>query len=263
MSYFLSKAVWLAAQPLSLAFLAIAIALLCGLLRWRKGQTAFGLIATLILFLALYTSLGTVALQALEDRIARAELPAGGPACLIVLGGSFEAEVIASRGGLETNQAGDRFVEALRLAQRYPQARILVSGGDGSFSGAYEGDAAVSARFFAGFGVAAERLIQETTSRTTFENVQNTKALLDENRLSNCLLLTSAFHMPRAVGLFRKIGIDVLPWPTDYRTSGRARLAFDFTQPSANAQLATTAMREWTGLLAYYLTGRTHRLLPQ
>ena len=53
MSYFLSKAVWLAAQPLSLAFLAIAIALLCGLLRWRKGQTAFGLIATLILFLAL------------------------------------------------------------------------------------------------------------------------------------------------------------------------------------------------------------------
>ena len=131
MSYFLSKAVWLAAQPLSLAFLAIAIALLCGLLRWRKGQTAFGLIATLILFLSLYTSLGTVALQTLEDRIARAELPSGGPACLIVLGGSFEAEVIASRGGLETNQAGDRFVEALRLAQRYPQARILVSGGDG------------------------------------------------------------------------------------------------------------------------------------
>ena len=92
--------------------------------------------------------------------------------------------------------------------------------------------------------------------------MRNTKVLLEEGGYSDCLLVTSAFHMPRAVGLFRKAGIDVLPWPTDYRTSGTARLAFDFTQPSANAQIATTAMREWIGLFAYYLTGRTHRLLP-
>lgn len=262
MFYFLSKGLWLAAQPLSLAFLAVAAALFCGFLRWRRGQGAFGAVAATILFLTLYSSLGTVLLQFLEARIARAELPPGGPACVIVLGGSFEAEVIAARGEIEMNQAGDRFVEALRLAERYPQARIVVSGGDGSFSGTYEGDAAVSARFFAGFGVPASRLLQETTSRTTFENVRNTKALLEEGGYADCLLVTSAFHMPRAVGLFRKAGINVLPWPTDYRTSGVARLAFDFTQPSSNAQIATTAMREWIGLFAYYLTGRTHRLLP-
>nr|WP_246723709.1 YdcF family protein [Rhizobium sp. ARZ01] len=251
------------AQPLSLAFLAILGALVFGWFGFRRLRTLCVLSSAAILFVTLYTSTGTVMLQALENHVPRATMPSGGPGCIIVLGGSFEAEVIASRGGIEMNQAGDRFVEALRLVQAYPNARILVSGGDGSFSGRYAGDAAVAAEFFATFGVAAERLIQETASRTTFENVENTKTLIAENGLDNCLLVTSAFHMPRAIGLFRKVGLDVLPWPTDYRTSGVAQLALDFTQPSANAQLTTTALREWTGLLAYYLAGRTQSLLPE
>ncbi|MFD1329927.1 YdcF family protein [Mycoplana ramosa] len=262
MSYLASKIFWLAAQPLSLAFFAIVLALVVGWTGRRRLQALLTAVSALILFITLYTSTGTVMLQALEDHIPRAAMPSAGPGCIIVLGGSFEAEVIAARGGLEMNQAGDRFVETLRLARTYPDARILVSGGDGSFSGRYAGDAAVAAQFFGSFGIAAERLIQETHSRTTFENVENTKSLLAENGLDNCLLVTSAFHMPRAIGLFRKAGLSALPWPTDYRTSGAARLALDFTQPSANAQLTTTALREWVGLLAYYLAGRTQTLLP-
>lgn len=69
--------------------------------------------------------------------------------------------------------------------------------------------------------------------------------------------------MPRSIGLFRANGMEVTPWPTDYRTSGKVRLGFDFTQPSLNAQLATTAAKEWTGLVAYYLLGRTQTLLPR
>ncbi|HUH49547.1 MAG TPA: YdcF family protein [Mycoplana sp.] len=262
MSYLASKIFWLAAQPLSLAFLAVVVALVFGWFGRKRLQALSMAVSALILFVTLYTSAGTVMLQGLENHIPRAAMPSAGPGCVIVLGGSFEAEVIASRGGLEMNQAGDRFVETLRLAQTYPDARILVSGGDGSFSGRYAGDAAVATEFFGRLGLPAGRLIQETRSRTTFENVENTKSLLAENGLDNCLLVTSAFHMPRAIGLFGKAGLNVLPWPTDYRTSGAARLALDFTQPSANAQLTTTAMREWVGLLAYYLAGRTPALLP-
>lgn len=221
------------------------------------------LLSAAILFVTLYTSAGTVMLQALEGRFARSVLPVAGPQCIIVLGGSFEAEVIAARGGVEMNQAGDRFVETLRLLQAYPDARVLVSGGDGSFSGRYAGDATVSAAFFAAYGISPTRLIQEETSRTTFENVENTKDLLVRHGLDNCLLVTSAFHMPRAMGLFRKAGLAVVPWPTDYRTSGVASLEFDFTQPSSNAQLTTTAIREWIGLAAYYLAGRTETILPE
>lgn len=263
MSYYASKFFWLAAQPLSLAFFAIVVAILFGWLGRRRLQAAFMLLSAATLFLTLYTSAGTVMLQALEDRFARSVLPVAGPRCIIVLGGSFEAEVIAARGGVEMNQAGDRFVETLRLLQAYPEARVLVSGGDGSFSGRYAGDATVSAAFFGAYGISPTRLIQEETSRTTFENVENTKDLLVRHGLDNCLLVTSAFHMPRAMGLFRKAGLAVVPWPTDYRTSGVASLELDFTQPSSNAQLTTTAIREWIGLAAYYLAGRTETILPE
>lgn len=263
MSYYASKFFWLAAQPLSLAFLAVVAAVLSGWLGRRRLQAAFMLLSAGILFVTLYTSAGTVMLQMLESRFVRPALPVAGPRCIIVLGGSFEAEVIAGRGGVEMNQAGDRFVEALRLLQAYPEARVLVSGGDGSFSGRYAGDAAVSAAFLGAYGISPGRLIQEDASRTTFENVENTKDLLRRHGLDDCLLVTSAFHMPRAVGLFRKAGLAVVPWPTDYRTSGVASLKLDFTQPSSNAQLTTTAIREWIGLVAYFLAGRTEAVLPE
>jgi uncharacterized SAM-binding protein YcdF (DUF218 family) len=262
-TYYASKIFWLAAQPLSLALLLLVFSLLVGLLKWNRLRTWASIAAALILFLTLFTTTGSVLLQVLEDRIPRAELPVSGPGCIIMLGGGVEAEVIAARGGFEMNQAGDRFIETLRLAREFPAARILVSGGDGSFSGNYEGDAVVATRFFEAFDVPADRLIRETDSRTTFENVENTRELLTANGLDRCLLVTSAFHMPRSIGLFRKLGLDVLPWPTDFRTTGRASLALDFTQPSTNSQLTTTALREWTGLLVYYIAGRTHALFPE
>lgn len=258
-----SKLFWLLAQPLSLVFILLVLGFLLAavgrrwLCRFQSG------LAVTLLFLTLFTSTGAVMLQVLENRIPRPVSLPDNLSCIIILGGAFENEVIAKRGGIELNQAADRFVEGLKLAQAHPAARILVSGGDGSFSGQYDGDAQTSDTFFSTFGIAPDRLIREDQSRTTFENATNTKQLLEANGLSNCALITSAFHMPRSVGLFRKLGIDVTPWPVDYRTSGELTLGFDFSQPSLNAQLTTTAMREWTGLLAYFISGRTHVLFPQ
>ncbi|ASY65001.1 putative membrane protein [Sinorhizobium sojae CCBAU 05684] len=256
-----SKIFWLVAQPLSLAFFSLLLGLLLTFARLRRTGGAFGALGLLVLFLSLYTSTGSYSLQILEDRFPRPSPPQE-LSCIIVLGGAFENEVMAGRGGVEFNQAGDRFVETVRLARTYPAARILVSGGDGSFSGAYAGDARASGTFFASSGIRPERLIREEESRTTFENAANTKDLLAVHGLENCALVTSAFHMPRSVGLFRRLGVDVTPWPTDYRTNGRVRFGFDFTQPSLNAQLTTTAAREWIGLIGYYLTGRTPTVLP-
>ncbi|SIQ74970.1 Uncharacterized SAM-binding protein YcdF, DUF218 family [Rhizobium sp. RU20A] len=260
--FLISKLVWLVLQPLSLVFLLLVSGLI--FMRLGLGRSGVGIIvlATLVLFVTLFTTSGTVALQALENRFQRQAPLAAGERCIIVLGGAFENEVIAARGGIELNQAGDRFVETVLLARENPAARILVSGGDGSFSGAYQGDAAVARDFFGRFGIDPNRIIEEGTSRTTSENASNTVELLRREGLDDCLLVTSAFHMPRAVGLFRKMGVGARAWPTDYRTTGRARLGFDFTQPSLNAQLATTAAREWVGLLAYYLAGRTHTVFP-
>lgn len=260
--FILSKLFWIVAQPLSLAFFAITLGLAAALLSWRRTGLVLSLAASLILFVTLFTSAGTVALQALEARFPKPATDPVAVSCMIVLGGAFDTEVTTPRRSIDLNQGADRFVEALRLAWKYPNARIFVSGGDGSLSGAYEGDAAVSRRFFASFGIEEGRLIGETSSRTTFENVANSRQLLAAAGLDQCLLITSAFHMPRSMGLFRKAGIEVIPWPVDYRTGGNVGLRLDLTQPSINAQQTSTAVREWIGLLAYYLTGRTSALLP-
>lgn len=260
--FLFSKLVWVFGQPLSLAFFLIVFALLAGLLRWRRTSLSSTAIAALILFVTFYTTAGDYLMQGLEDRFPKPQDP-DSLQCMIVLGGAFENEVNTVRHGIEFNAGGDRFVEALRLAQKYPQSRILISGGDGSLSGIYEGDAVISGRFFPLFGVAKERLVEETTSRTTFENALNTKELLASQGLSRCLLITSGYHMPRSVAIFRKLGIDVVPWPTDYRTDGKVKPDLDFTQPSRNSQNMSTAIREWFGLVGYYFAGRTSEIFPR
>ena len=261
--FLLSKVVWIVIQPLSLSFFLVVASLAFGAVGLKRLRTASAALSALLLFVTLYTSTGAVLLQTLENRFPRPVSLPEDLSCIVVLGGGFENEVTSARGGFEMNQAGDRFVETLRLARNHPQARILISGGDGSFSGDYEGDAIVAERFFPAFGVDAGRLIQEKTSRTTFENVRNLKAFLEENRLENCVLVTSAFHVPRAVGLMRQAGLSMTPWPADFRTRGDQTLTLDFSQPATNTQLLTTAAREWTGLLAYYLMGRTSAVFPQ
>lgn len=260
--FVLSKLFWMAVQPLSLVFLLGLSSLLLMLLRWRRTALWALAAAMLVLFVTLYTTTGSYLLQGLEARFPRPASDPANVACMIVLGGAFETEVTTARGGIELNQAADRFVEALRLALLYPNARILVSGGDGSLSGAYEGDAAASVRFFQAFGLSPDRLVMETTSRNTDENAQNSRQILADNGLSNCLLITSAFHMPRSVGLFRKAGLAVTPWPTDFRTTGKIALGFDFTQPTLNAQQMATATREWIGLVAYRFLGRIDTVFP-
>ena len=262
MFFFISKLFWIVAQPLSLAFFAVLFGLVAGWLRWRRLALVFSGLAALLLFVTLFTTTGSYALQALEERFARPVSDPASVSCMIVLGGAFETEVTTTRGGMEFNQAAERFVEALRLARLYPAARILVSGGDGSITGDYEGDAAASRRFFAAFGIDPARLLLDTQSRNTEENARNTEGLLRSAAIGDCLLITSSYHMPRSVGLFRKAGIAVTPWPVDYRTSGKVVLGPDFTQPTLNAQLTATAMREWVGLVAYRLAGRTSSLYP-
>ncbi|KQW32116.1 hypothetical protein ASE36_07960 [Rhizobium sp. Root274] len=258
--FVLSKLFWMAIQPLSLVFLLCMLALI--LMRFRRMAVSLLSVALLLLFVTLYTTTGSYLLQTLEARFPRPSADPANVACMIVLGGAFETEVTTARGGIELNQSADRFVEALRLALLHPQAKILVSGGDGSLSGAYEGDAAASLRFFGAFGLPADRLVTEITSRNTDENVQNSRQILAQNGLADCLLITSAFHMPRSVGLFRKAGITVTPWPTDFRTTGKVGLGLDFTQPTRNAQQMATATREWLGLLAYRALGRIDAVFP-
>lgn len=261
MFFVASKVFWLLLQPISVVFLLILAGIASMLLHRRRRAIVLISVAALVQGLLGFTSLGYVLIQPLEDRFAAPEALAGEVGTIVMLGGATMARPSTARQIAELNQGGDRLTTTLWLAQLYPQARIVLSGGGGLFSGDTKSEAETVRRFMVGFGIGEDRLVLEEDSRNTAENAAFTKAALADAD-GAIVLVTSAFHMPRSVGLYRAAGIDVVPWPTDYRSTGTQGFGLDLANPNQNLDTATTAIREWIGLLAYFATGQTGDLFP-
>ena len=261
MFFYLSKIFWFFIQPLNLAILLLLAALLVGLFGRKRLSIRFGGLAFLILALSTWTSIGPLMLNPLEERFLRPPLPEKVDG-IVVLGGGLEGAINLARGSYELNSGGDRFVETAILARRFQAAKVIVSGGVGSLVLEGEGDADTAPRLLTALGVAADRLILENKSRNTDENARFTKALITPKPGETWLLVTSAFHMPRSKALFEKAGFPVIPWPVDYRTSGKEGISLFADNPVDSLQATTVAVREWIGLFAYWLTGRIDRPFP-
>jgi uncharacterized SAM-binding protein YcdF (DUF218 family) len=175
---------------------------------------------------------------------------------IIVLGGVVDTLVTSTRDEIALNEGAERLTETAALAFRFPNARIVVSGGDGALLYASMGEAGVAKRFFTRFGIDPGRILVEETSRTTSENAAFTKALVNPRPGERWLLVTSAFHMARAIGSFRAAGFDLMPWPVDFRTRGPVDLLRFSPRPSEAWRRIDLASKEWMGLLIYRLLGR-------
>lgn len=261
MFFALSKLFWIVVNPINLIGILIFLGIVAALAGWRRLGVIFSSCGFLLLALGAWTSTGALMLHPLEDRFSRPDPAPQTVAGVIVLGGGFEGSVNLARGGYELNASGDRFVEAAILARRYPEARIVITGGSGALLLEGEGDADAAPRLLTALGVEPERLVLENRSRNTHENALFTREMVEPRAGETWLLVTSAFHMPRSVGLFRKAGFDVTPWPADYRTAGNETPGLAQDNVFDSLQNLTVGIREWIGLLAYYLTGRIDSLL--
>lgn len=251
-------------HPVWMIAILLGAGLGLSLTRWRGTARLLLAGAAMVLGLGAFTTIGAVLLQPLEARFTRPLPPPEAIAGIIVLGGGMDAGVNEVRRGYELDRGGDRFVEALRLAQRHPDTPIVVAGGSGRLTPREDTEAAAARRFLVALGVAPERVLEEGRSRNTAENARFVAALLGPEAQTGAswLLVTSAFHMPRAMALFRKAGLKVVAWPTDYRTTGDAVLTLSLDQPLDNLERLHLAIREWTGLWVYALTGRIDSVFP-
>jgi uncharacterized SAM-binding protein YcdF (DUF218 family) len=261
MFFYLSKIFWFFIQPLNLAVFLLFLGLAAQIFRFKRLAIAGCASAFLVLGLASWTSLGALLLTPLEERFVR---PAaiGNVDGIIVLGGGLEGAINLVRGGYELNAGGDRLVETAILARRFPTARVVVTGGTGTLVLDGEGDAETAPRLLSALGVEPERLVLENKSRDTYENAVFTKELVSPKPDETWLLVTSAFHMPRSMALFDKAGFALAPWPVDYRTSGAEGVGFFRDSPQDSLRNTTTAIREWIGLVAYWLSGRIDTPFP-
>jgi uncharacterized SAM-binding protein YcdF (DUF218 family) len=262
MFFIVSKVFWLLVQPVSLVFIL-------GMLGWilvangrKRAGLAVSAVGLLFFGLASFTTAGVLLIMPLEDRFPRPKTMPDQISTIIMLGGATAGRVSTARGVVEFNEAGDRLAETLKLAQLYPQAKIVLSGGSGLLVADEETEAVTAQRFLTDLGVGPSRLLLERESRNTHENAALTLAMLGGGAEGNVVLVTSAFHMPRSVGIFRKAGLEVIAWPADYRSAGSETAGIDIVNPVLNLTTTGVAIREWIGLAIYALTGRSSSFLP-
>ena len=262
MFFYISKVLSALLWPSTVVTLVIcagALLLLTGRLpRLAKRLVAGG---TLLLLVLGFAPVGNWMTLPLEQRFPRGELPAE-VAGILILGGFEVTSVSAARGQLALNESAERLTEALLVARQRPKALVIFTGGDGSLRGAGGSAAGAVGRFLEGAGIEPARLVLEARSRTTHENALFVKEMVAPKPGQRYVLVTSAFHMPRSVGVFRRQGFDVVPWPVDYRTAGPSDALDTFGSMVSGLQYVDLAAKEWAGLVAYWLAGRTSALWP-
>tara|TARA_B110000881_G_scaffold177532_1_gene162671 strand:- start:1096 stop:1770 length:675 start_codon:yes stop_codon:yes gene_type:complete len=180
---------------------------------------------------------------------------------IIVLGGAILPRLSNTWQQPEVNGSADRLINFLYLARLYPNAQLVFTGGSGAVSEQEFKEAEMAQILFDQLGLAQRAIIFESESRNTSENARHSKALVTPESDENWLLVTSAFHMPRSIGVFCQEQWIVHPYPVDhYSQNGNLlRLNFSF---STNLSVLRRAVKEWVGLVAYRISGKTDRLLP-
>jgi uncharacterized SAM-binding protein YcdF (DUF218 family) len=255
MFYHAAKIIWFLVQPSSL--IAISLALAAAL--WGTKWSTFGrrlLIGGLVAYVVCgLAPVSDALLLPLENRFGRTPLDLSRPvAGLIVLGGVEQRPMDPPRELAGLIDTAERITEAVALARRFPEAQNVFTSDTDETSNI--------GRLFEALGVPKDRITLVSHSRDTYENALFAKRRINPSAQARWLLITSAWHMPRAVGCFRQVGFPVEPWPVDYRTSVRVEWHI-YDSISKGLRQTDIALREYVGLVAYFLTGRTHALLPE
>ncbi len=259
--FYSAKLIWSIISPDHLFLILFILSII---LFWaNKTRLALSLLTLLALSLLLLSlfPIGSWLLYPLEKQfIANPQLPKNIDG-IIVLGGSVLPQTSQDWGQLGTNSAHERLSSFIQLAQQHPEARLLFTGGNASIFVDQPTEADMVKDYLISAGLEEKRLELETQARNTAENVMLSKQLLQPKQGQNWILITTAFHMPRAVGLFCQQDWPVIPYPVDHQTTPS-----QFYNPGFNllghASNLVVAAHEWTGLLAYYLTGKIPTLLP-
>jgi uncharacterized SAM-binding protein YcdF (DUF218 family) len=228
---------------------------------FRLGR-ALVLLSALMLAVCGFGPVGNLLLYPLESRFPAWTPSQGAPDGIVVLGASIDLNMSAAHGTPVVSTSSDRILMTAALARKYPKARVIYTGGSPNLISDDAKEADFAAGLFEGLGVDKSRLILEGRSRNTYENALFSKAMVDPKPGERWLLVTSAYHMPRSIGLFRKVGFAVEPCPVDWRV-GTGRDVFSFTDAAEDGLSRTNlAVREWLGLITYRAVGRIDELLP-
>lgn len=260
--FVLSKIVWLVLNPANLFAFFLVVGTILLFTRFRRMGRLFVTGAVGVFLLLGVIPVGFWLTSNLENRfLVNPPIPAN-IAGIVTLGGTINQYITAARGQPSLTAGGERLTEFVHLARRFPDARLVFSGGSGALIDTTLKEAEVARVFFNQMGLSDRDIIYEDRARNTYENALFSKERVgDDASRRKWVLITSAVHMPRAMGVFRQTGWNVMAYPVDYLTDGRGGFKMQF-RPLRGLGSLNSALREWIGLVVYRVLGRTPVIVP-
>ncbi|MEM7776913.1 MAG: YdcF family protein [Pseudomonadota bacterium] len=270
MTYIFSKLLFFVIAPSNICWVLILGGVLLQAFPRRvvlgRRMSLFGIGLMLVLG---FSPLAMVLLQPLEQRFAQDRVSARERAAalgdvdgIILLGGFEDGRLSRLRGQIAVNESAERLVETARIAKLLPGAKIIFTGGAAGVFQSYETAGGSVRSYLIDLGISDDRIVIENQSRNTWENALRTRERIQLVAGQRYVLVTSAWHMPRAVGAFRKAGFTIVPWPADFRTGDGSDAQRLFPNITTGLERIDLAVKEYVGLLAYWILGRTSALFP-
>jgi uncharacterized SAM-binding protein YcdF (DUF218 family) len=227
--------------------------------RWARFGRVLTLVALVLIAVFGTMPVGYWLIGGLENRFPQWSPAQGAPTGFIILGGSVDPELSRDRGSTAIGAGAERLTAVAALARKYPSAKFIYSSGSAAlFGGLAEADYVLP--LFESFGIDRNRIVLENKSRNTAENAEFSKVIADPKPGERWVVITSAAHMPRAIGAFRAAGFNVEAYPVDWRTQSAGGPVIKwFVRGLADID---DAAHEYIGLMVYWLSGRSSELFP-
>ena len=262
MFFYLSKILWFFIHPLNIFFIGLFFGTVLSWIKWRRSALWCLTLTTVYAVFLTTIPLGKFLIMKLENRFPMQNLDFKKVEGIVVLGGIVDQHLSKDRGITAINGAVERLIAFADLSKKYPSARLVFSGGSGVISAQELKEAHFVEPLFKKLGIMVDRISYEYQSRNTWENAVLTKKLINPTDEERWIVITSAFHMPRTIGAFRKAGWkNIIPYPVDYRTmiEEKPQIGFIFSDAIASFSVG---LHEWTGLTFYWFTGRSNAFFP-
>lgn len=258
--FFIGKVFWELFNPVQVLFITLFVSLPMLLSSWKKfAKYLLFFSVGVFLFIGIIPTKFIAA--PLENYFPQTQLPPQEQVeGIFILGGSINLIASEKQNRTIFDKNKKRVSGGIEMMKHYPAVRVVYSGSNYTpFVGRHEGY--YFRKYLKSLGI-KRKIIYEKYSRTTYENARYASSAVSDFD-KKWILVTSAVHMPRSIGLFRKEGLNVVPYPVDYiKEDKHSSKPFSPKLFISNYFRFNQVMKEYISLLAFYVLGKTDHLLP-
>ena len=259
MSFFLSKFLWSIINPFNIILFFIFIGIVLHFFLKNKLYKFCYFIALLIFIFIAIMPTGNLLYFQLEKKFhTTASLPSEIDGILI-LSGATDPPLTKEYNLIHLNGSAERLIESIFLMNKYPKAKVIFSGGSGAIHDQNLTHSYVAKKFYKQLNINIRNIVFESKSRNTYENILYSLKIANPSSDEKWILITSAFHMTRAMNISEKLDWKIIPYAVDFRAgkkfSWKPTISF-----FGNISAMQSASHEWIGLIAYYFMGRTNKI---